>query len=89
MSEDDEEEDDDDEEAVDDDEDEGEVEEDSERCPDYDNPRRSMMADVRMVIDRSPIGLNAVNFDAMSQEDHCRILLGQRIGRRPGRGKSD
>jgi hypothetical protein len=50
------------------------------RCPDYESPRRSMMADVRMMIDRSPIALNAVNFDAMSQGDQCKILLGQRIG---------
>jgi hypothetical protein len=34
------------------------------RCPDYESPRRSMVADVRMVIDRSPIALNAVTFNA-------------------------
>ena len=50
------------------------------RCPSYDNPRNNMLTDVRTVIDRSPIALNAAGFDAMSQGDQCKILLGQRIG---------
>jgi hypothetical protein len=39
-----------------------------------------MLADIRTVIDRSPIALSAPGFDAMSQGDQCKILLGQRIG---------
>jgi hypothetical protein len=50
------------------------------RCPDYEIPPRSLMADVRMVFDRSPVALTAVTFDVMSQGDQCNILLGQWIG---------
>jgi hypothetical protein len=39
-----------------------------------------MMVDVRAAIDRSPIALTSATFDAMSQGDQCKILLGQRIG---------
>jgi hypothetical protein len=50
------------------------------RCSSYDKPRDSMLADIRTVIDRSPIALDAPGFDAMSQGDQCEILVGQRIG---------
>jgi hypothetical protein len=50
------------------------------RCSNYEGPRRSMMADVRTVIDRSSIALTPAIFDAMSHKEQCNILLGQRIG---------
>jgi hypothetical protein len=39
-----------------------------------------MMADIRMVIERSSIALTPAIFDAMSHKEQCNILLGQRIG---------
>jgi hypothetical protein len=51
------------------------------QCLDYEIPRRSLMADAGMMIDRSSIARTAFNFDAMSQENQpvhsasCALLL--------------
>jgi hypothetical protein len=58
------------------------------RCPYYKIPRRSLMADARIVIDRSPIALTAPTFDAVSQGNQYKISPGA-ANWRPCHGESD
>ena len=50
------------------------------QCSSYENHRRTMMADARRTLHRSPAVLTAASFDAMSQGDQCQVLLGKRFG---------
>jgi hypothetical protein len=50
------------------------------KCPSYMVPRRIMMTDARKALDRSSAPLTAASFDAMSDSEQCKVLLGKRIG---------